>query len=401
MSKFTGELMKFQEECFDFALSHPYHICNMEAGLGKTITSLAVACHSGLKTLIIVPAFLKSNWVVEIEKFTSDLDYTLTSYAGLSKIDISNYGVVICDECHYLKNHKAKRTQVVHKLLKENNTQYFIGLSGTPISNRVSEAWSLLQLCYYGRSYELFKPFNKLFYKFCNTFSYERTFDLGHVTVVRFDGIKNVEALKQLIAPVWIRKRAKDVLDLPDEIETNMVGNSKKYDKQLEEALTLFNADPNDPAYMSIKSANAMAKTDTTIKLANDLIEQGYRPVIFTCHVASAIEIASKLKALLITGSVSVDKRQEIVDNFNNNKSKCLVATIGSASTGFNITSTNYMIFNDIDFVPANIEQAKKRILRIGQKKTCFYYYIFTSKFDEKLNSMVKRKSLDIGRVYE
>jgi SNF2 family DNA or RNA helicase len=152
---------------------------------------------------------------------------------------------------------------------------------------------------------------------------------------------------------------------------------------------------------MSLKSLNALAKVDTTIKYAKELIEQGNRPVIFTCHRASAKEIANKLGCSLITGSVDVEKRQKIIDDFNSGDGGGLVCTVGSASTGFNITSTNYMIFNDVDFVPANIEQAKKRILRIGQTKTCFYYYIFTSEFDKKLHDMIKRKSNDIRRIYD
>ena len=69
MIKFKGKLKPFQEEGLAFAKSHPYHINNFQAGLGKTITSLAMACHVGKKTLIICPAFLKNNWIKEIEKF--------------------------------------------------------------------------------------------------------------------------------------------------------------------------------------------------------------------------------------------------------------------------------------------------------------------------------------------
>ena len=400
--KFKGELKTFQKEGLDFALKHPYHINNFQAGLGKTITSLAVAYETKSKTLVVCPAFLKNNWLKEIEKFTEGLDITVVSYSSLGKLDSSiDYDMVICDECHYLKNYKAKRTEALHDLLIFKKPKYFMGLSGTPVSNRVSEFWSLLQACYYGGSYGSFKPFYRLYYKFCNTFSNERTFEVNGIPIVRFDGIKNVERLKELIKPVLIRRRADQVLDLPDEIEIEVVGKSKKYDEDLKKAFELFKVDPKEPAYMSLKSMNALAKVDTTIKHAKELIEQGNRPLIFTCHRASAKKLAEKLKCRLITGEIDADKRQAIIDEFNSGVGECLVCTIGSTSTGFNITGTNYTIFNDLPFVPADIEQAKKRTLRIGQTKKCFYYYIFTSDVDKKLSDMIQRKSKDIRKIYD
>ena len=404
MIKFIGKLKPFQEEGLVFAKSNPYHINNFQAGLGKTITSLAMACHVGEKTLIICPAFLKNNWIKEINKFTEGLDYRIVSYASLKNVDnFQDYGMIIADEVHALKNKDAKRTDLAHDLISIHNPGYFIGLTGTPVSNRVSEFHSLLQLCYYGGSYPQFKPFYKLYHKFCNHFSFERSFEVNGFSIQRYDGIrkKRIPELQALIKPILIRRRADQVLDLPEEVESEILGTSSKYDEQLKEALRLFKADPNDPAYMSIKSANALAKVDTTIKLAKELIEQGNRPLIFTCHRESAKVLSEKLKCLKIDGSVHADKRQQIIDKFNSGDAKALVATIGSAATGFNITSTNYTIFNDIDFTPEKLEQAKKRTLRMGQDKTCFYYYIFTSEVDKNLKEMVERKEKDINLIFE
>lgn len=403
MSTFIGTLKDFQEEGVQFALSNPYSINNYEPGLGKTITSLAVACAVGGRTLIIVPAFLRDNWKREIKRFTKDLDYDITSYSALKKLnprDLSKYRMVICDEVHFLKNFNANRTEYMHNFLSEYKPKYFMGLSGTPISNRISEFWSLLQLCFYGGSYPEFQPFYRLYYKFCHTFSYERTFEINGVPIVRFEGVKNADKLKALIAPVMIRKKSGDVLDSKGITEIDLIGCSKKYDKQLQEAFELYEIDPNDPQYMSLKSMNALAKTSITIQYAKEFIEQGVRPLIFTCHRSSARELASKLGCKAITGEVPADKRQAIIDEFNSGTPTALVATIGSTAVGYNITSTNYTIFNDSDFVPANMEQARRRTDRMGQTKQCFYYYVYASEFDKKLSDMIARKSKDISRVY-
>ena len=405
MVKFKGKLKPFQCEGLDFALKHTYHINNFQAGLGKTITSLALACHAGGKVLVVCPAFLKNNWQKEIDKFTENLDVTISSYSSLKKLAsiYHEFDVVIGDEIHAVKNKEAIRTELFHNLLSEHKPKYFMGLTGTPVSNRVSEFWSLLQLCFYGGKYPEFKPFHRLYYKFCHRFSYERSFEVNGFPITRFDGLRKtrIKELQALIRPVLIRRKASDVIDLPGEIESDFVGTSKKYDEDLKEALDLFKADPNDPQYMSLKAANALAKVDTTIKLAKELIEQGNRPLIFTCHRASADILSKKLKCEKIDGNINADKRQGIIDKFNDGIGPALVATIKSTSVGFNITSTNYTIFNDYPFSPDEIEQAKKRTLRMGQDKTCFYYYIFTSEFDKSLRDMVERKDKDINTLFK
>jgi len=407
VAKFKGTLFEHQKEGVKFAFSNPYHINGFEMGLGKTATSLAVAVQvanrfRNNKILIICPAFLRNNWKDEIDKFTEGLDVTITSYSSLSKIELDNFTLVIADEANYLKNHKAKRTEIFHELIKKITPHYLMMMSGTPIKNRVSEFWSLLQLCHYVAQYPEFKPFHRLYYKFCNTFSYERSFEVNGFNVVRFDGVKNAPKLKELIKPIYIRRKTENVLDLPTITDIDiMTKNSKKYDADLKEAFELFKIDAKDPAYMSLKSANALAKVGDTIKLAKDMIEQDEKVIIFTCHKAAVREIAKSLKVSFIDGSIPADKRHKIVKEFNESEEGVLVATIGAASTGFNITSANKMIINDFPFVPADLEQAKKRMHRIGQEKPCFYYHIFSSEFDKSLFEMITRKNKDIGRVYE
>ena len=402
-AKFKGKLFKHQEEGVRFALSSPYHLNGFEMGLGKTATALATACRLNARTLVVCPAFLRRNWLEEVEKFTEGLEVDIISYTSLAKTAPSGkYDFIIADEAHYLKNHKAKRTGAFHAMIKNMKPGHMMLMSGTPIKNRVSEFWSLLQLIHYGGKYPKFEPFHRLYFKFCNTFSYERSFEVNGFPIVRFDGIKNVPLLKDLINPIYIRRRTKEVLDLPDMMDNFVQSkNSKKFDADLKEAFELFEINPKDAAYMSLKSANALAKVSDTIKLAQDMLEQDEKVIIFSCHRASVKKIAEKFKVKYIDGSVSPDKRHNIISDFNKSGSGVLVATVGAASTGFNITSANKMIFNDYPFVPADLEQAKKRMHRIGQDKKCFYYYIMSSDFDKKLMEMIYRKNRDIGRIYE
>ena len=400
--KLRTKLYPHQEKALTFALSHPYHICGLEMGLGKSLVALALAVETKARTLVICPAYLRKNWENEVSKHTEGLDVTIISYGSITKLESIDFDLVIADEFHFCKTPKAKRSEAVHDLLQNGKPKYFIGLTGSVIKNRVSEFWSLLQACYHGGHYDEFKPFYRLYYKFCNTFSNERTFDTGKFVVVRFDGIKNVERLKQLIAPVYIRMKTRDVIDLPKTNDIYITSKqSKKYEADLKEAFKLFKQDPNDAEYMSMKRANAFAKIKATISLAKDMLDQDEKVVIFSDHVDSTKAIAKALKCPYVVGSVNADKRGEIVDEFENGKHQAIAATIGSLSTGVNLTSASKMIFNDTPFVGADIDQAKARIWRIGQDKPCFYYYIVSSDFDKKLSDMIQRKSKDIRKIYD
>ena len=143
---------------------------------------------------------------------------------------------------------------------------------------------------------------------------------------------------------------------------------------------------------------NAIAKCNHTIKLASEILENGEKVVIFTDHVRAAGEIARKLGVKAISGEVEPSERAKYVQQFEQHSGAvALVATIPSLSVGVNLTSARYMIFNDLPFVPSDLDQAKKRIHRIGQSKKCFYYYVYISDMDKKLQYMIynKRKVID------
>lgn len=406
---FKGELKSHQIEGVEFGLRAPYHINNYQVGLGKTVIALNLACRYKVHTLIVVPAYLKPNWEREIDKFISpdrDFNIVLVSYTGLKKFLsrglLYKFDFVIADEAQYLKNPKAKRTEIFHNLIKDMRPKYLSLLTGTPVKNRVSEFWSPLQICHYGGQYQEFNRFHNLYYKFCNYFSYERTFEVNGIPIVRFDGVRRAPELRELIKPVHIRKKTEDVAELPEFNEIWVKGKFKaEYNKNLKEAFKLFEQDHKDPAYMSLKRANAMAKVKDTIALAKDIIDQGEKVIIFSDHVAPAEEIARALKIPVATGKVDSEKRGQLVLDFEDGKYQGISATIGALSTGVTLVSARHMIFNDVPFVPADLEQAKARIRRIGQEKKCFYHYVYNSDFDKKLVDMIARKNRDIRKIYE
>lgn len=398
--KLKANLFPHQELAIAFAQRKQYCILGLEQGLGKTLCALATAINVRAEhVLIVVPAFLKNNWQSEIEKFTESFEATIVSYSQLSKVK-GKFDFIIADECHYLKNGKAQRSKYFDKLVVENNPEYLLLLSGTPIKNRVGEFWNLLRLVHYGGKlpqFEMFKRRNAHF-KFQYYFSNAVTQYFGNRQVTKFEGMRNMPELKALVNAARLRMKSKDVINLPETTDIDVkVKETSKFDKEMEELLN-ENLEVNNEAYMLVKKNNAIAKCSYTIKLASEIIENGEKVVIFTDHVRAADEIAGALGVEAITGKVEAGKRAERVQAFERSESPlALVATIPALSVGVNLTSASYMIFNDLPFVPADLDQAKKRIHRIGQSKKCFYYYVYISDLDRKLQQMIygKRKVIE------
>jgi SNF2 family DNA or RNA helicase len=368
--KFKGELYSYQVEAKQFALKNRYSICSLEMGLGKTIVALSAIADTAKRALIICPAFLKQNWYDEASKFVDDYNLHIISYSQLHKLDLTDqFDFVVCDEAHYIKNPKAKRSQRVFNYIKANShiIKHVMLLTGTPIKNRVPDIWSLLSICHLGGQYTF--PYHRLYMKFCETFCYERSFEINGTRVIKYEGIKKakIPELKEILKPVYFRRRISDVsLNLPKQIRKNLnlPINKPTFNYKLQQIFDENGVgEVKSAAFASVKAGNALVKTKFTVDLAKDIIEQGSKVVIFTDHVASAQDIASHLNCTAITGELDVDTRNIIVASFKNQESsRVIVETTGALSVGVNLTVANYMIFNDIPWVPSDIAQAEKRI---------------------------------------
>ena len=118
--------------------------------------------------LLVCPTSVVSNWAMEVQRFgpslkvyqhqgpdrlrekglirrSKQVDLVLTSFslvrrdqAALQAIDW--YGVVL-DEAQNIKNPDTKQAQAIRQL----KTQFRLALTGTPVENRLSELWSIMQ----------------------------------------------------------------------------------------------------------------------------------------------------------------------------------------------------------------------------------------------------------------
>ena len=390
----------FQLEGVELAYKKRYSINAFTMGLGKTLVGIALAVKAQSKrVLVICPAFLKPNWEMEIEKFCSvPSRFEVTSYEKVKHIEdqFHLYDTILIDEAHYLKSLKAKRTQRIHKLVKGHRPKYLLLLTGTPVKNRVPEFYSLLLLCWYGGRYPEFSKFSDSSWDFQCRYTNKRTIYYGQRKVTSFEGLKNVAELKQLIKPIYLRRRAEDVLSLPEENHSDVViADTSKNDLLIQEAWARYQGKKDASSFSSAKAVNALSKVSFTVEFVRNLLEEASGVVVFTDHIQAAVAIARDFPmddVRYVTGRTKITDRAKYVEELNSGKVKILVSTIGSLSVGVNLTGVNYMVFNDFAWVEADMAQARKRIHRIGQKNRCFYYYIYSSKIDKHIHKTLKEK---------
>lgn len=393
------ELYPHQISALEFIQKNKKVIIPLAPGLGKTRIALMHAKNK--KTLIIVPSFLKLNWKKEIDMFPSDSfkkEIRIISYHEVVRdCDLllsEAFEYIVLDEAHFIKNVNAKRTLSCVKIIRKNLSSDVALLTGTPIKNRINELWSLL-FCVASTNF----PFTQTYPSFCNEFSNLKIQYFGSKKVVSYVGVRNVEKLNRLIHPIYFYADQEKLLKLPEKI-------IKTVDLNLDSDQLLEGVDLDKQDYFSTqKRQNAITKAEKSVDYIIDLVDQVEKLVIFSDHPDAAKYIYNYFKdkrnCFLITGETYTQDRQYYVDMFNKYSSAVIVCTIGAASVGLNLQTANHCVFIDYPWVPGDLEQAEKRIRRIGQTKTCFYHYLISGKIDEIILKSVQSKMDVIKEVNE
>lgn len=404
MSDAGLELFDFQKVGVAKILKHKYYLLADPMGFGKTIQALTAIKEAGKKTLIVCPAFLRFTWEDEAEKFYGkDFASTLTiiSYSSFHRLKDMRYDFVVCDEAHYLKNPKAKRTQFFFSLIRKNRPEYLLLMTGTPIKNRVGEFWSLLQLLSLNPGPTNGHRLRMSHFEFQRHFSNLRYQKINGRQFAKFEGHRNIPELKQILIGKYLRRKS-DAVELPP-LRRTMVefkpGKSKQ-EQDLEKAWEEYNSGKKSKHLSVVKAVTALAKVPDTLKYIQDIVDQDEQVVVFTDHVKVVEALAARSPTYRgITGSTSMDKRGEIIRQFQACKVQVICATIGALSTGVTLTAASNLIFNDYPWVPADLLQAEKRIHRIGQDKPCVIHMLFSGPIDRMIYAQLVKKLKTIKEV--
>ena len=440
--QFRGKLMNFQKEGLDFLLkSSGNALLADEMGLGKTVQTLSYVSteKQTFPVLIVAPLVTLNNWEREIEKFLKKksrngrilesnspsvtlirtgkskelpkTDIYVINYELLLKRsgDLEQVGIhtIVCDEVHNLRSKTTQKYKAVKKLAALPTVQYRIGLSGTPIYNRGSEIWPIV---------DILKPgLLGSFKEFCEYFCYVN--DKGKAIVLEN---KRASLRNELQKHVMLRRKKADVLkELKDKVRYKEVIASdtdyyleeldkiwKKLEDEQKEAQTEFSKSASyHRAIQSERQIAGVAKLPHVINFVKNIMEIEESVVVFCHHkVIHKLlhESLQEFSPVSIIGGQTDSTRQDQIDKFQKGESKLMIAGIRAGNVGINLTKAKYVIFAELDWSPAIHRQAEDRLHRIGQKNTVFAYYLIgNGTLDDHVASILVDKSYEIDAIMD
>jgi SWI/SNF-related matrix-associated actin-dependent regulator 1 of chromatin subfamily A len=433
-------------EVYDLVMADPHRnfVANgiVVHNCGKTVQALGLinSDKSIKRVLVVCPASLKINWSRETAKWLLDkrtvgiaegddlphCDVVIINYDILPRhieaLVERDWDLVILDECHAIKNGKAKRTKAALQLQAKRK----LCLTGTPILNRPKELWTITQFL----DAQLFPNFFRYGKKFCGAYKNRWGWD--------FDGASNLGELHDTLqSSIMIRRLKKDVLrELPPKvrqvIELPRAGcikalkaEAKSFDghrqnvAELREAVELAKMSDDEGEYRKAVDALkagvvaafsaisdqrhqvALAKVPAVIECLQDAVESSGKVICFAHHqdVIAQITAAFGGAAVSLVGGDSQSRRQEAIDRFQSDDSvRLFVGSIHAAGQGITLTAAAHVVFAELDWTPSWISQCEDRAHRIGQSESVLVQHLV---LEGSLDSYIAKTMVGKQRVMD
>ncbi len=414
-----------------------------DMGLGKTmqvISLLLVLKKKGADkpSLLVLPASLLGNWKTELERFAPSLrclfihgsqinkkaleamavkpqalqeaDLVLTTYGTLMRqewLHDEAWQLLILDEAQAIKNPAARQTRAVKKLKAKSR----IALTGTPVENRLSDLWSLLDFLNPGLlgSATRFKQFVK------------------SLTERKTD---QYMPLRKLVAPYILRRLKTDrsiIKDLPEKTEVNAYCGLGKHQAALyQQAVTQmaeeiesleginrrglvlsylmrFKQICNHPSQQlgdDEYDPKKSGKFQRLAELCEEISSRQEKLLIFTQFREIIGPLATFLAqqfgqpGLVLHGGTPVKQRQDLVAQFQDEEGPpFFILSLKAGGTGLNLTQASHVIHFDRWWNPAVENQATDRVFRIGQKRNVLVHkFVCQGTVEEKIDALIREK---------
>ena len=457
---FAGQLRPYQERGLGWlAFLHRFDqgACLADdMGLGKTIQLLAFLQHlkaeEELKrpVLLVAPTSVLTNWKREAAGFTPELevrehygprrasseaalktalkgvDLVLTTYGLLQRdselLESLDWQGVVLDEAQAIKNPAAKQSQAARDLGRPGKQGRFrIALTGTPVENRVSELWALM---------DFLNP---------NVLGEEAFFRQRYrLPIESYGDMSSLRDLKARVGPFILRRLKTDkaiISDLPEKVELReWVGLAPEqvqlYRRTVDESLDAIARAPlgqrhgqvlalltrlkqicNHPA-LALKEAPSSvdggfaarsAKVQRLEEILEEVMAAGDRALLFTQFAEWGqllkvyLERRWRQEVPFLYGSTSKSERQAMVDRFQDDPRgpQLFLLSLKAGGVGLNLTRASHVFHIDRWWNPAVENQATDRAYRIGQQKRVMVHKFITSgSVEEKIDIMIREKSV-------
>ena len=428
-----------------------------DMGLGKTATTLAHLVERPGPHLVVCPLSVVRNWHSESHRFTPklevsvhhgsqrdrqldliskamehagpdraademflvdpDLQIVITTY-GLLPRDLEHLGTidwstVVLDEAQMVKNPNTKAAKAVRRLRADQK----IALTGTPVENRLSELWAILDAVNPGILGGL-ERFRK---------DFASPIERGSDPEASADAAAR---LRRITGPFILRRTKADkrlLPDLPDKIEQIAYAKLTREQAALYQQVVdqlLVDAEQakgmrrrglvlaalmrlkqicNHPAH-ALKDGSRLAgrsgKLTRFDELVTELLDQGERALVFTQFremgdlLVRHITEQFAFDAPFLHGGVTRTRRDSMVDAFQDGTGPpLLLVSLKAGGTGLNLTAASQVIHYDRWWNPAVEDQATDRAWRIGQTQTVnVHKLVCEGTVEEKVSQVIDDK---------
>ena len=432
----------YQMDYLYYAVNHGNHINGSSVGTGKSLCSVLYAEMLDLfPCMIVCPASVKSGWLREWketnpnrrvsiistssppEDFEADvivinydiLGKRVTKENGKTSLEIrldgmkkKSFSLAIADEIHFLKNRKSIRSKSFKKLAYK--VPSVIGLTGTLIMNRPAELLNILMLIERIKEIAPDDQYHHYFFeRYCNM--KETNFGLD------ISGASNIKELNRLLKEccyfqVSKRDALKELPPISENVVECEITNKRAYKKAKGDLLQFIEDKFKDEEKVE-KAARAefLVKLSTLKQLSLEGKEKFIKKwveewmeaneeeklLVFASQSTILTKIAEEFKeGLLITGSTTTKKRDEILQKFFSQKeSRVLFANIGCLGTGVDGLQKvcSNMAILELPPRPSDLVQVIGRLERSGQENPVTIQYLLSPEtIDQDLWEMLKGK---------
>ena len=444
-----GTLRTYQERGLSWLVFHHrlgFGCCLADdMGLGKTIQLLALMLYERQEskekfnkkpTLLICPMSVVGNWFREAKKFAPSLkvmihhgntrlaeddfinrhkgfDLIITTYqlANRDRETLSqiSWHRVALDEAQNIKNPSTQQTQAIQSFSAKHN----VALTGTPVENKLSELWSIMEFLNPGYLGNL------------------KTFQNRFATPIeKQQNQQKADLLRRITQPFMLRRLKSDksiIKDLPEKNEFKVYCNLTEeqasiyqayVNSKLEEiektaknqrsqiiltTLTKLKQICNHPAHFLKDQSevhNRSGKLMRLTEMLDEAREEGDKSLIFTQYTEMGLLLESylnnhfKWRTLFLHGGVPQKKRQEMVDEFQSEKGPGIfILTVKTGGTGLNLTAASHVFHYDRWWNPAVENQATDRAYRIGQTHNVqVHKLIAIGTLEDRIDDLMEKK---------
>lgn len=431
-SLLRANLRAYQEKGYQWLAALDYYgfggVLADDMGLGKTVQTIAFLCHKLEQTtdsifIIICPSSVLYNWAYEFAKFAPDVkvqiisgsaserkslieatlkDDTvrimLTSYPLIQRdieyYQVADFETVILDEAQNVKNWATKTAQAIRQLRRRN----VIGLSGTPIENRLDELWSLFAIVQPGLFPSL-RKFRQLprdiIAKKVNFFILRRLKkDVLADLPPKMETTQHIELADEQkkiyqIQLNMIRQNVSEIIE-KDAFDQNRI--------QILAGMTRLRQICNDPRLVYADYQGSSAKLTRLLEYLDECLQTGKRVVVFSQFTQMLALIRHELDQRdwgyhYLDGQTAKEDRLTLAERFNQGEKEIFLISLRAGGTGLNLTGGDTVLLYDSWWNPAVEDQAADRVHRFGQQnKVDVVRFITNGTIEEGISQLQAQK---------